>query len=148
MQYIEELRQIIGHRPLIMVGAGILVTDKSGALLLGLRTDNHCWGIPGGAMEPGETLEETARRETLEETGLRLGELALFGVFSGPEFFYTYPNGDQAYNVSIIYQTSDYTGDPTTSPEHSTWDFFPPDHLPNPLSRPIQAILRKWSIER
>ncbi|MBC7083782.1 MAG: NUDIX domain-containing protein [Firmicutes bacterium] len=28
------------------------------------RKDNGCWGLPGGAMELGESLEETARRET------------------------------------------------------------------------------------
>lgn len=145
MSYIEELRRIVGHRPLIMAGAGILITDAQGRLLLGLRTDNRCWGIPGGSMELGETLEETARREALEETGLTIGALTLFGVFSGPEFFYTYPSGDQAYNVSVVYQSSDYSGDLRTSEEHAAWDFYPASSLPQPLSQPIRAILKQWS---
>ena len=73
--YIRELRQLVGNRPLIMTGAAVLVTDEQGRLLLLRRTDNGCWGIPGGAMEPGETLEQTALRETQEETGLILKSL-------------------------------------------------------------------------
>ena len=145
MSYIEDLRKIVGHRPLIMVGAGILITDARGWLLLGLRTDNQCWGIPGGSMELHETLEETVRRETREETGLTVGKHSLYGVFSGPEFFYTYPNGDQVYNLSVVYLSSDFSGEIQTSEEHSAWEFFPPSQLPDPLSQPIETIVREWS---
>ncbi len=145
MSYIEELRKIVGTRPLIMVGAGILITDSRGRLLLGMRTDNKCWGIPGGSMELNETLEETVRRETLEETGLTVGKLSLYGVYSGPEFFYTYPNGDQVYNLSVVYLSSDFSGALQTSDEHSAWEFFSPSQLPEPLSQPIQAIVKEWS---
>lgn len=152
MGYIEELRSLIGHRPVIMVGAGVLVTDKQGRLLLGKRSDNQSWGIPGGTMEIGETVEETARRETKEETGLELGPVRLFGVFSGPELFYTYPSGDQVYNVSIVYEASDFTGrieesdDPLA--EHSTLRFFDADHLPEPLSPPIRPVISQWLEKR
>jgi ADP-ribose pyrophosphatase YjhB (NUDIX family) len=102
MDYMRQLRRMVGNFPLVMVGAGVLVLDAQGRLLLLRRTDNECWGIPGGALEPGETLEVTARRETLEETGLHLPSLEIFGVFSGSEFYYQYPNGDQVHNVSVI----------------------------------------------
>lgn len=46
-------------------------------ILLLRRTDNRCWGLPGGAIEPGETLEDAARRERQEETGLVLSQLPL-----------------------------------------------------------------------
>lgn len=148
MGYIEELRKLIGHRAIIMVGAGILITDAQGHLLLGKRTDIHAWGIPGGSMELGETLEETARRETREETGLEVGELRLFNVFSGPPFFFTYPSGDQVYNVSVVFQSSDYHGTPRTSGEHSEWAFFAPDALPEPLSPPIIPVIEAWKKKR
>lgn len=144
MGYIEEIRHIIGHRLLVMVGAGVLVVDSQGRLLLGRRTDNNCWGIPGGALEPGETLEEAACREAREETGLELRRLELFGVFSGPEFLYIYPSGDQAYNVSIIYECQEYQGKITLSGEHSTFQFFDPVALPEPLSPPIRPIISRW----
>ncbi len=77
MSYMHELRKQVGSAPLIMVGAAVLIVNHQNELLMLLRTDNGCWGIPGGAMEPGESLEETARRETFEETGL---------TYSGPLF--------------------------------------------------------------
>lgn len=144
MGYIEELRKIIGNRPIIMVGAGVLVMDEQHRLLLGKRTDNHQWGIPGGSMEPGETLEETARREALEETGLAIGELKLFGVFSGPDFFYTYPSGDQVYNVSIIYESHDFAGQMGKNGEHSAFRFFAVDEIPEEISPPVKPIIQEW----
>jgi len=77
MDYILQLRQYIGHRPVLMVGAAILVLDKQDRLLMLRRSDSWLWGIPGGATEPGEVVEEAAKRETLEEANLEIVEMAL-----------------------------------------------------------------------
>jgi 8-oxo-dGTP pyrophosphatase MutT (NUDIX family) len=144
MGYIDELRRFVGNRPIIMVGAGILVTDGQGRLLLGERSDNHSWGIPGGSLELGESLEDAARRETLEETGLTIADMLLFGVFSGPEFFYTYPNGDQVYNVAVVYESGAFTGELGGSDEHCTLRFFAADELPEAISPPVRPIIQAW----
>lgn len=111
MEYIQQLRKKIGHAPILMVGAAILILDEKNRLLLMKRSDSGCWGSPGGAVEPGEIVEDAARRETLEETGLEIEDMFLFGVFSGPELYYKYPNGDEVYNVTIIYLSREETGD-------------------------------------
>ena len=54
--YIKFLRDYVGHQPIQMVGAGVIVENERGELLLGLRIDNHCWGTAGGAVELGETV--------------------------------------------------------------------------------------------
>ena len=82
MDYIQELRAFVGNMPLIMVGAGVLVFDAVYRLLLLRRSDNHLWGILGGAMEPGETLEETALREISEETGLEVRGMQLMDIYA------------------------------------------------------------------
>jgi 8-oxo-dGTP pyrophosphatase MutT (NUDIX family) len=111
MPYIEELRTLVGHRPLILVGVPVMIFDDYHRLLLQFRADDNAWGLPGGYIEPGETAEETARREVREETGLDVGKLTLFKVFSGKEFFYECPNGDQVFAVWVVYVTNDVRGD-------------------------------------
>ena len=81
MNYLGDLRKLVGHRPLLMVGATVLIVDDENRLLLLKRVDNECWGPPGGAVELGEVVEEAAKRETLEETGLEIGKMT-FTAFS------------------------------------------------------------------
>jgi 8-oxo-dGTP pyrophosphatase MutT (NUDIX family) len=149
MSYIEEIRAKVGHMPLILVGAGILILNESDQLLMLLRTDNDSWGVPGGMMEPGETTEETARRETFEETGLQVNQVSFWGVFSGPEYYYRYPNGDEVYNVSIIYTAEGISGEVLIDPvEHSRMAYFPLDRLPEPISPAIKPVLELFRKSR
>jgi 8-oxo-dGTP pyrophosphatase MutT (NUDIX family) len=55
MSYIQELRALVGHRPLILVGVLVMVFDERSRLLLQDRTDDQMWDLPGGFMELGET---------------------------------------------------------------------------------------------
>ena len=144
MDYILQLRQYIGHRPILLVGAAILVLDEQNRLLLMRRSDIGCWGIPGGGTEPGEVVEEAARREALEEINLNIGEMSLFGVFSGPEFYFKYPNGDEVYNVTIVYVSRDWLGELQLNEEHTEWRWFPPQEIPEDLSPPIKPIIEKF----
>jgi 8-oxo-dGTP pyrophosphatase MutT (NUDIX family) len=144
VNYIQSLRKHIGHAPIFMVGAAILVVDDRNRLLLMKRSDSGCWGPPGGAVEPGEVVEDAARRETFEETDLRVGEMSLFGVFSGPELYYKYPNGDEVYNVTIVYHGCDVTGDVHLNGEHTEWDWFAPADIPADLSPPIKPVIEKF----
>ena len=144
MDYILQLRQYIGHRPILMVGAVIVVLDAQDRLLMMKRSDNGCWGLPGGATEPGEVLEDAAKRETLEETNLEIGEMSLFGVFSGPEFYYKYPNGDEVYNVTIVYLSHDWHGEVKLNGEHTKWEWLAPDEIPDDVSPPIKPVIEQF----
>lgn len=144
MDYILQLRQYIGHRPVLMVGAAILVLDGQNRLLLMRRSDNACWGMPGGATEPGEIVENAARRETFEETNLVIGEMSLFGVFSGPELYYKYPNGDEVYNVTIVYLARDWCGDIRLNDEHTEWRWFSAGAIPDEVSPPIKPVIDQF----
>jgi len=144
MDYILQLREYIGHRPILMVGAAILVVDGNDRLLMMRRSDNDIWGIPGGSIEPGELVESAAKRETFEETDLAVEEMSLFGVFSGPELYYQYPNGDEVYNVIIVYLSRDWHGEVNLNDEHTEWRWFAANEIPEDVSPPIKPVLEQF----
>jgi ADP-ribose pyrophosphatase YjhB (NUDIX family) len=72
MEYIQSLHQYIGHAPVLVVGAAILIVDDKNRLLLMKRSDSGCWGPPGEATEPGEIVEEAARRNLPERRAYRM----------------------------------------------------------------------------
>ena len=108
--YIKYIREKIGHDRVITVGSGVFVY-KDGKLLLQRRKDNLCWAIHGGIVDIGEVVEDAAKRELREETGLTANDLELFGVFSGENMMYTYPNGDEVYIIGITYICRDFSGE-------------------------------------
>ncbi|WP_405454173.1 NUDIX hydrolase [Paenibacillus sp. HJGM_3] len=90
MGYILDLRKVVGTRPLIMAGACVLVFNNENQLLLQCRTDTLDWGTIGGSMEPGESFEETAKRELFEEAGLKARSLEFINIYSGQDMYYKY----------------------------------------------------------
>ncbi|THE09849.1 NUDIX domain-containing protein [Bacillus timonensis] len=109
MGYIEELRKVVGNRPLNLVGTAVGVINEKGEILLQQRK-NGIWGVPGGFLELGESTEDAGRREVLEETGLQIGKMDLVGVFSGKDHFVKLPNGDEFYPITIAYITREILG--------------------------------------
>lgn len=103
MNYLMNLRKLVGSRPLIACGACVAIVNEENKLLLQRRTDNDCWGFIGGMMEIGETIEETAKREVFEEVGIKLKNIKFFKVYSGKDFYYKYPNGDEVFNVINLF---------------------------------------------
>ena len=131
MGYILDFRKELGSRPVIMAGAGVILLNEKNEILLGRRTDNGCWDYPAGSMELGESFEECACREVLEETGLTCGELEYFLDISGEDTFYEYPNGDRVYLAAILYLCRDFTGEMKVQEEEAYEQrFFSIDALP------------------
>ena len=130
---------------LLQCGTSVILINAAGELLLQKRRDNGCWGFHGGSVELGEIVEEAAKRELFEETGLLAERLELFGVFSGPELYYVYPNGDAVYNIDIVYLCQEYSGDlrPNIS-EVAELRFFAPGDLPADISPPQQAVMASY----
>ena len=143
MSYIRELRALVGHRPLIVPGAAVLIFDQQNRLLLQHRQDNQQWGLIGGSMEIGESLEETAKREAFEETGL--DELDWFSLFSGQELIYQYPHGDIIVNVVAVYISRQFRGKLKIDREEGyELRFFKLNELPLDISPPDQPIIKKY----
>ena len=143
--YIMDLRTVVGHRPLLQVGASVIVVDSENRILLQLRSDNHCWGYAGGSVELDEVVEDAAKRELFEETGLIAEQLELFGVFSGMDTHYVYPNGDEVSNVDIVYLCKHYSGElKCQDGEVDELRFFHVNEIPDNISNPLRKPLGKW----
>lgn len=155
MDYIKNLRSMVGHEKVIMVIAGAFVFDSDNRLLLQQRSDSGEWGLPGGFMEMEESVQDTARREVFEETGLQLKELELFGIYSGPKYDKTFKNGDQVAMVQILFTCRNFEGQVVEQNEESLNNkFFSLKDLPENLfsdhqdffddlkSRPLLPILK------
>ena len=101
--YLGRLRAAMGSAALLSIGVRVLVEDDRGRFLILKRSDGAGWGLPGGGMEPGESLLDTAHRESFEEANVRLGCLTPFALSSDPaRERYTYPNGDEVQFVSLM----------------------------------------------
>lgn len=145
--YISHLREAVGSHPIIIVGSSIIVQNESKQLLLVLRADNKCWALPAGLLEPGESVEDCARRELMEETGLQAGNMELLRISSGSEMYYKYPNGDEVYIVSISYRCTEFSGEARVNDHESTdIGYFDLDSLPNPLNPPSQVVIEKLKL--
>ena len=144
MSYVDYIRSRIGHDEYIGVGAGVFIC-REGKVLLQQRRDNGCWSMHAGGLELGERVEDAARRELKEETGLQAGEMHLLGVFSGPDMRYTYPNGDRVCIVQVVYVCHDFSGEITPQENevaHLQW--FDENALPENISPPDFPAFRAF----
>lgn len=104
----------------IVPSVNVAVTDDSGRLLLIRRTDNGNWALPGGAVDPGESLAEAAVRETEEETGIRCEVDAVVGIYTNPRHVIHYTSNDEVrQEFSIVLAARAIHGQPTPSSESS-----------------------------
>ncbi len=143
MNYIQTLREYIGHKPLLIPGVRALIRNDAGEVLLQLRSDFNVWGLPAGAMELGESAWQAVQREVREETGIEVQAAKLFGVYSDPKFTVVYPNGDQVQVFAVAFLVTQWRGALTGGDEETlALRFFPLDALPeNMLPAHRQTLL-------
>ena len=138
--YIKWIRSKVGHERIILSFAGGCVYNDKGEVLLQRRADYNKWGFPGGAMELGETAEETAIREVMEETGLEVRVKKLIGVYSG--YLTEHPNGDKAQSVVTAFEMEIVGGELKINDNESLeLKFFPIDEIPELFCKQHEDLL-------
>lgn len=116
----------------IRPGVSAVILDGDGRVLLQQRTDNGMWGLPGGAVEFGESVLEALHREVMEETGLTVEVERLIGVYSSPDIhqIITYPDGNVFHFVSTCFACRPTGGTLTLGEETSGLAWFAPSAWP------------------
>jgi ADP-ribose pyrophosphatase YjhB (NUDIX family) len=141
VNYVRWLRSYIGHQRILQLTASAFIQDEHGCVLLGRRSDVMLWAPPSGVVQLGETPSRTLLREVQEETGLHVAVERLIGLYSGPEFEWTYPNGDQAQIISAFFACRVVGG--ALTPDHHEFldlDYFPPDAFPALVPRYMRML--------
>jgi ADP-ribose pyrophosphatase YjhB (NUDIX family) len=143
---IEDLRKVIGTRPLILVGAVVGVLNENGRILLQKRPEG-AWGLPGELLELGESAKDAGRREVFEETGVEIGELQLINVFSSKKYYRKLSNGDEFYPVTIAYISKDIKSSTIKIDGKESTDarFFHIKKLPDNTSPLIRKLIQQYT---
>jgi ADP-ribose pyrophosphatase YjhB (NUDIX family) len=103
----------------LVPAASAVVVDEAGRILLLKRTDNEYWSIPGGSMEPGESIADTIVREVREETGIEAEVERILGVYSNPRHVSVYDDGEVRQQFSLCFLCLAVGGELRTSKESS-----------------------------
>jgi 8-oxo-dGTP diphosphatase len=127
--------------PTPKVGVGVLVIEN-GRVLLGKRKGSHgagTWSAPGGHLEYGESIENCAEREVLEETGISIRDLQ-YGPFTNNVF-----ESEQKHYVTVFVLAKRGSGVvETKEPEKCEgWEWFDWSNLPEPLFSPLETLRRQ-----
>nr|BFE65911.1 NUDIX domain-containing protein [Dactylosporangium thailandense] len=114
----------------LVPSANAVVVNDQGEILLIHRTDNDNWSLPGGAMEPGESMTDCAIRETHEETGIHVEVTGLIGIYTDPRHVILYTsNNEVRQEFSIVYLARPLGGEPTPSDESREVVWVSPDAI-------------------
>lgn len=146
--YLGRLRALIGPRLVLMPGARVICENAAGEILVIKRGDFGQWSMPAGSAEEGQSIEQTARQELLEETGLIAETMIPFGHASDPVLdAMHYPNGDKLQAFAMMFHCERWSGEARADGDESlevAW--IDPMRLPDPhmdqLRRTRDAFLR------
>lgn len=136
------------------VGAGFgVMLMRAGKILLGQRhfdpdkadSELHgegTWTMPGGKIEFGESLEEGAKREVLEETGIKLGNVKVICVNND--------KNEYAHFITIGMHSEEFEGEPKVMEpdEIVEWKWFDLSDLPSPIYFPSAKVIENYKQDK
>jgi 8-oxo-dGTP diphosphatase len=123
------------------IGVGVIVI-RGNRVLLGKRKNAHgegSWSFPGGHLKFNEGIEDCAKREVMEETGIRIKNLRT-GPFTNDIF-----RKEEKHYVTLYVIADHDAGEPRVKEPRKCerWEWFEWEKLPKPLFIPIRNLLKQ-----
>ena len=130
----------------VVPSANVVVVNDEGAILLIRRADNDNWALPGGGMDLGESLPDTAVRETAEETGIDVQITGLVGIYTDPRHVILYTSNNEArQEFSVVFTARPVGGTPTTSDESTEVRWVDPTDISSlPMDRSMRMRVNHY----
>lgn len=120
----------IGKQGKVVLGCSAIIFDSAKQkVLLTRRTDNGRWCLPGGRVDPGESVAEACAREVLEETGLQVRVGRLIGVYSDPNYLIEYADGERCHIFALNFEVEVIAGTLGISEETTEYGYFSQDEM-------------------
>ena len=130
----------------VVPSANAVVVNDDGAILVIQRSDNGNWALPGGGMDLGESLPETAVRETAEETGVDIEITGLLGIYTDPRHVILYTsNNEVRQEFSVVFTARPIGGKPTASDESTQVRWVLPGEIGSlPMDRSMRMRVEQY----
>ncbi|MCK0196916.1 NUDIX hydrolase [Ancylobacter sp. 6x-1] len=121
-----DIRPVLAASTAVFRDGRVLLARRGTAPMKGV------WTLPGGRVEPGETLADAAARELMEEVAV---DARILGVCGALDIIHQDPAGALAAHFVVVVHTALWrAGEPQTGPEATEIGWFAPDALPVPIT--------------
>ena len=139
----------IGKQARLAVGCSATIFDSARQkVLLTRRVDDSRWCVPGGYMEPGESMTEACIREVWEETGLHVEIARLVSVYTHPHRILEYADGNRLQLVVLHFEAIPTSGTLTITDETTAIDYFAPSEIAALEMSPLDRIRTLDALEQ
>jgi 8-oxo-dGTP pyrophosphatase MutT (NUDIX family) len=132
----------------VTVGVSVIALDERGRLVLVRHRPAGAWQLPGGRLEPGESVERAAIRSVLEEAGVRIRVTYLLGIYSDPGDCVVQDlardETDHVVNILLEGQLLHPVAPGSAAARHPGVGFFGLEHLPAPIASAALAPLQNY----
>lgn len=120
-----------------LLAADVVIELESGIVLIERRNPPYGWALPGGFVDPGETVEQAAVREAAEETGLDVRLTCLLGCYSDPA------RDPRGHTASLVFVAA-AEGEPQARDDARAVAVVDPAVIDRPLAFDHDRILRDY----